>query len=239
MAGDEVSPRKWSDREQTKAGWDASLETWELTLRHPKRTPFEITAVRQIAAAEATSASAGGGPMVLTLASLPEATSQTGSLVVRQRGSASHSHGQPATETDSPRVASRGPRPGRGGRLSLRSGPPGCPRGDRRSPRFDPEKPDPWQAFPWRNSRTAASKPPPGAWQAWVWDCHLQSWYQVDGTIRHQATLDLHNAVRRGLTFALRLSPERTCEAFPSTAIPSPGAGRPATVPACWESICP
>ncbi len=63
ISGDEVSARKWSDREQTKAGWDASLETWELTLRHPKSTPFEITAVREVSAAEAAPASAGSEPL--------------------------------------------------------------------------------------------------------------------------------------------------------------------------------
>ena len=156
-----------------------------------------------------------------------------------QRRSASHSHGQPATETDSPPRCF--PRPaGRGGRFSLdpaRQVAQGATAALRVS---TPEKPDPWQAFPWgaiRDRRKQTSDP--DAWQAWVWDCQLQSWYQVDGPIRHQAALDLHNAVHRGLTFSVCLSPERTCEAFPSTVIPWPGAGRPATVPACWESICP
>ncbi len=97
MGSEELSARKWSDREQTTAGWDASLETWELTLRRPRSTPFEITAVREVSAAEAAPASAGGGePLVLTLASLPEATQSDGNPGRAQRRPAGHSHRQSA-----------------------------------------------------------------------------------------------------------------------------------------------
>ena len=109
-AATSCSARKWSDREQTKAGWDASLETWELTLRHPKSTPFEITAVREVPAAEAAPVRAGGEPFVLTLASLPEATQPDGSTWPCECRPAGNSHRQPATETDPARPAAGGPR---------------------------------------------------------------------------------------------------------------------------------
>ncbi len=183
MGGDEVSARKWSDHEQTKAGWDASLETWELTLRHPKSTPFEITALREVSAAEATSASAGGGPFVLTLASLPEATSQAGSLAVRRAG---------------PRVIRIDTR-------RLKPVPPESPALGRAQAvqgafRYSP-------ASQVAQGAAAALRvsvlEKPDAWQAWVWNSHLESWYQADGATRHQATLDLQNATRRRLGLVL------------------------------------
>ena len=38
--------------------------------------------------------------------------------------------------------------------------------------------------------------------EAWVWNCHLESWYQSDGAPQHQATYDLQSA-GRGLRLTL------------------------------------
>ena len=55
-----------------------SAEVWEIPLRRPRRAPFEIAATRE---------TTGTGAQPLSLASLPEAGSQRGTLVIRALGS--------------------------------------------------------------------------------------------------------------------------------------------------------
>ncbi len=146
LGGEEVFARKWSRHEQTMAGWDASLETWELTLRRPRNAAFEITAVREVSSPEAKSApasAAGSGPLVLTLASLPEATSQTGTVLVR-------SVGRRAIHVDNRRLKP----------LPTEFLPPGLAQGVRDAYRYDPARQVAQGPPPRSASRTRISRTP-------------------------------------------------------------------------------
>ncbi len=120
---------------------------------------------------------------MLTLASLPEATRQTGNLALRNVG--------PRTiRIDNRRLKPTPPDLLPAGRAQAVQG----------TFRYDP-------ARQVAQGATAALRvwvlEKPDAWQAWAWNCHLQSWYQADGVIRHQATLDLQNAARQRLALTL------------------------------------
>ncbi len=46
-----------------------------------------------------------------------------------------------------------------------------------------------------------ADEPAPS--RAWAWNCHLESWYQSDGTVRHSATYDIENCGRDSFRLVL------------------------------------
>ena len=118
-----VSARRWSNEEQAAAGVDPSLETWELTLRRPRGDAFEIRGVREVPLS--------GLPVVVSLASLPEATAQRGEVVIRSLRPAGLERGESPSEGDLARAASARPSANDSRRVSLRSG-SGRRRGGRR-----------------------------------------------------------------------------------------------------------
>ena len=173
----QVSARKWSDEEQAAAGWDDSIETWELTLRRPQSGPFEIRATRDvpIGSGKPTAAASGDeGPITLPLASLPEATSQRGTLTIRHMGSES-------LRIDHRRLRPVPPEPIPPDRLQSVAG----------VFRYDPARDmAEGAAAVVRVVREEES----GNARAWVWNCHLESWCQPDGATTHRATYRLENS---------------------------------------------
>jgi hypothetical protein len=156
----------------------SSAETWEITLQHPQNLPFEIRARR-------TGKLTKKEP--LSLASLPEATSQRATLVVSASGASAirvegaqlepiPNEATPADQSTTARASYRY-RPGHNG------------------------VPLPEATLAVWSPGSVARLP-----AAWIWDCRLESRYDPAGTARHVARFYLQNAGRR--QFQLTLPPE-------------------------------
>ena len=190
----ELSVRKWSKSEQAAAGYGDSVETWELTLRRPRSTAFEITAVREVelqnkqprpVVATSPNGTNNHDSMlgVVTLASLPEAVSQLGTLTIRDVGPSQ-------IHLDNRRLEPILPEP-------LPSGRPEDVLG---AYRYNPA---------WDVAQGAATvvrvlaEDKPRLIEAWVWDCRLESWFQSNGAARHRASYDLQSPGRGRLRLTL------------------------------------
>ena len=180
----QVSARKLSNRQQASAGWDTSVETWELTLRRPRSVPFEITAVRERPMA-AGSLDREWIQETLTLASMPEAVVQQGILTVRGLGSRT-------LRIDNRRLKPVPPEPL----------PPDRAQAVQGVFRYDPAR---GVVEGTAAAVRVAGNNDPGVVNTWVWICHLESWYQTDGAARHQATYDLQSTGRGHLQLVMPL----------------------------------
>ncbi len=154
-------------------------QRWEILLRKPKSTPFEIRAVRT-SALELLPAS----PQPVSLASLPEATRQQATLTVAAIGSRAV------------RIAARLLEP-----LPIEVPDAGRYTTVRAAYRYDPSHnvPSAPQAVLYLLPAAAGSDGP----AAWAWSCRLQSRLDDEGTGRHLVTYRLENSGRRRLTVAL------------------------------------
>jgi hypothetical protein len=163
---DRVSARRWSREEEKAAGVDSSLETWELTLHHPQTSPFELAAWRE------TPLSAL--PAVASLASLPDAAEQQGTVVLR------------ATGPKDVLVENR-----RLKAILPEAAPPGLEQAIRGAYRYDPVRDVAEGAEAAVRVRETSNS---SRRSAWIRDCRLTSWYQTDGTARHVAAYDLEKS---------------------------------------------
>lgn len=159
-----LEARRWSAEEQAAAGLGPSEEAWELVLRRPTAEPFVIQGTRR---------STLDGLQGLSLAALPEASSQQGSLAVRSAG------------LQDLRIKNQllAPVPLAGG--GTRKSPP-----VRASFRYDPARhvsglTQPAVLVGYGEQSLLAS--------TWIWDCQLESRYQADGTGLHLAVYWLQN----------------------------------------------
>ncbi len=170
----QLSARPLSIDEQAAAGLAPEGETWELTLRRPRSQPFEIRVVRQVKlAAKPDTVQQPPRPVSLCLVSLPEASSQRGTLVLR----------------------SLGPETVRITNSRLKPIPVEVPQDGyqtaRAAYRYDP----PSECMEAAESAVTVSATQRGATPpAWVWSCRLESRYQSSGTGRHRATYRLQNS---------------------------------------------
>jgi hypothetical protein len=171
-----LSARKWSNAEQAAAGFGDSVETWEVTLPHPRSAAFEITAVRSTAVQTAQpSGSAARAPLILTLASLPEAAGQRGIVAVRSLGAG-------PLHIENRRLTPIPPKSVPADRVQTVRG----------SYRFDPARDvaDGAAAALRVCSHGSTEAGPP----AWMWNGQLESRYQADGKAQHRATYGLQNS---------------------------------------------
>ena len=160
--------RRWTDAEQTTAGVEKTMETWELTLRRPQDGPFEIVASRETPVAAAS---------IISLASMPEADSQQGIVSVRSVDGAvfrlESSHMKP--------MLPESPSDGR-------------PQTVRGKFEYDPNCESAKGMSPAIRILSANEADAPSAWIA---EGQLESWYQADGAVRHSATYHLQSFGRK------------------------------------------
>ncbi len=183
-AARQLVARQLSDDEQLSAGMSPEGETWELTFRRPRSVPFEIRAVRQTKAAE---------HMTVSLASLPNATDQTATLVVR------------SPEPAAVRVENHGLVP-----IPVAPAPPQRCRTTIAAYRYDPLHDVSGAAVPAATQTSAAVPavtisilPEQLTARAWVWHCRLDSRYEPDGIGRHTVTYHLQNSGAKQLRLTL------------------------------------
>ena len=184
-----VSARVLTSAEGAAAGLSSQEEAWEIVLRRPHSDPFEIHGIRGITFSS---------PEAVSLASLPEATAQSGTLAIR------------ALELEPSEPQSGPPRSLKitNTRLTPIDIDP-LPAGTRAAFRYHPGR----DAATSREalitvSRTEQTVTQPG----WVWNCRLQSRYQSGGTADHLAIYRLQNVARNRLH--LRLPPGVTSDAI-------------------------
>jgi hypothetical protein len=159
-----ITARPWTKDEQTAAGIDSLAEVWELSLRRPRSVPFEIAATRETTYSERQS---------LSLASLPESSSQRGMVLV-------HALGQTLLKIDT-RLKPIPPEPPAPNRIQTVQG----------AYRYDPAydaAPGPEAAIGIATADDATTA------RAWVGNCRLESWFESDGTARHAATYEVQNS---------------------------------------------
>ncbi len=171
--GRQISARQWSVAEQGSALLPPEGETWELTFRS-RSVPFEIHAVRR---------SPFGGEEAISLASLPKATRQEGTLVVR-------SSGVPDVRIENHRLKPVPAEPVPAGRHQTALA----------TFHYDPSRdmaaaPD---AAVTILPLSDAPTPP-----IWVWDCQLDSRYDPNGLGQHLATYRLQNSGVEQVQFSL------------------------------------
>ncbi|MEN6407213.1 MAG: hypothetical protein ABFC77_12165 [Thermoguttaceae bacterium] len=171
-----VSARRWSAAELSAAGWDASLEVWELSFAKPQSGTFELTARRQ-------TPWNGRQPATVLLAALPEASHQRGSLELSSLDAT-------RLNVDNRRLAPRLPT---------------VPATDRSSSarlayRYDPlrDTVDGTSAA----VRVLDSRESDSA-NAWIWESRLESWFPPCGVARHRAAYDVQNAGRKSLRLVM------------------------------------
>jgi hypothetical protein len=172
---DRVSARRWSHEEETAAGVDPSLETWELTLRRPRTAAFELATSRETALSAL--------PVVASLASLPDAADQQGTVVLRAIGSRD-------VLVENRRLKSVLPE----------AAPPGLEQTIRGVYRYDPTRDvaeGAEAAIRLRETPNTARR------SAWIKDCRLTSWHHTDGTVRRLVTYDLDKSGCNTLRLAL------------------------------------
>ena len=143
----------------------AAGETWELTFRHPRSAPFEIRAAREVKLAAREPVS---------LASLPDASGQQATLVVR-------SLGPHPLEIKNSRLKLLPTEPVSSNQYQTA----------RATYQFDPvrdavEEPEPAVVLSIREAAAVNG--------AWIWSSELRSQYATDGTGYHVATYRVQNA---------------------------------------------
>jgi hypothetical protein len=177
-----LDARRWSAEELTAAGLGSSEEAWELVLHRPSAEPFVIHGTRR---------SPLDGQQGLSLAALPEASTQQGSLAVRSTG--------PQDLRIKNQYLAPIPFAGSGGRKS----PP-----VRASFRYDPARHVSGLSQP---AVLVGYAERPSLAPVWVWDCRLQSRYQADGAALHLAEYQLQNqgATRLCLTLPAGIANEQ------------------------------
>ena len=170
----ELSARALTAVERLIAGVSPQEEAWEILLRRARSEPFEIHALRSVKFKN---------PEQVSLASLPEAASQSGTLVIRSwESDPTDLHGC------------------RSGSLKITNA--------RLTPiDVDPAPAGTWAAFRYNPGRDAvASREGPVTVSRtdevvtqplWVWSCHLRSRYQTDGSAEHLAVYRLQNSHRQ------------------------------------------
>lgn len=149
-------------------------ETWEINLGRPRTSPFELRANR---------AGLLIGQQSLSLASVPEAGSQRGSLVIRSAGATT-------VGIRSNRLKPILPEPVPDGQYQTAQA----------AYSYDPARDVDIasEAAPAVSAMADPSGPP----TSWVWDCQLQSRYETDGTGHHQAIYRLQTAGDQQLRLA-------------------------------------
>jgi hypothetical protein len=177
--GQQLSARRLSDKEQAAAGLGASQEVWELTLRQPRSEPFNIRGTREVKLED---------QQPISLISLPEATTQQATLVIRSLG------------PKGVRVINRRLTP-----IPAETIRPDQYQTARATFRYDPLRDVLGQA----EAAVSVSKSDnPVTPPAWVWSCRLASRYEASGAARHLATYRLQNS--GGGTLHLDLPPAVT-----------------------------
>ncbi len=148
--------RLLSAAEQASAAMDTRGETWELVFRQPKAAPFEIHASRSLPW--------DGRQEPISLVCVPEAAQQQGSLVIRSvaataiRVQSDRLDPLPLEDAPSDQISTARAR-------------------FRYSPMSDAVRAD-QPAVTVELEKTALPA-------AWIWDCQLESRYQVEGGARH------------------------------------------------------
>lgn len=171
----QLAARRLPSDEQVAVQGPPEDETWELKLARPQNAPFEIQGSREIELA---------GEQPVSLVSLPEATGQRATLVVRSL--------RPHTV----RIKNN----------RLRSipaetvGPERC-RTALGTYRYDPLGNTAADAEP---AVTVSLAGDPATMGACVWDSHVESCYEVDGTGKHLATCRLQSSGSGRIRLALQ-----------------------------------
>lgn len=160
----QLSARRLSSDEQAAAGLDSESEVWELTLLRPRNADFELRASRDV---ELTPR------LPIGLASLPEATSQQATLVVRSLGSKT-ARVEQSHLTPTPVEAVL----------------PVQQQTARAMYRYDPTDLTATASATLIVGESGNVETPP----AWGWSCHLESRYEADGTGRHLVTYRLQSS---------------------------------------------
>jgi len=165
---DQVTVRPWKPRGRTAAGRAVQGESFEIAFRRPRSVPFEVRAARTLPFA---------APVSVSLASLPEAARQDGTVAVG-------STRKGAMKIETHRVTPVPPTPAHEDQYST----------VRAAYRYDPAR-DVGQ-----DAETSVILAPQGAdagtpW-AWAWTCHVESRYQPGGASRHLVTYRLQNSGR-------------------------------------------
>ena len=160
----QLSARRLSNDEQAAAGLDTESEVWELTLLRPRNANFELRATRDVELAPR---------QPIRLASLPEATSQQASLVVRSLGSKTvrieENHLTPSP---------------------VEAVPPDQQQTARAMYRYDPTDLTATASA----TLTVADSGDAETSPTWAWNCHLESRYEANGTGRHLVTYRLQSS---------------------------------------------
>jgi hypothetical protein len=175
----ELTARALNAAEQLIAGVSPQEEAWEILLRRPRSEPFELHALRSFKFSD---------PEPVSLASLPEAAAQSGTLIIRAADSEPcDPHGGPS----------------RALKINTRLTPIDV----------DPPPAGAWSAYRYNPGRDAvASREGPVTVSRtdemvtqplWAWSCRLQSRYQTDGSAEHLAVYRLQNVMRSQLRLTL------------------------------------
>lgn len=168
---DQVTVRRWKPGGRTAGDSTPQEDVFEIAFRRPRSVPFEVRAARTLPFA---------APVSVSLASLPEAARQDGTVAVG------------STRRGAMKIETHGVTPV----------PPTPPREDRYSTvraeyRYDPAR-DVGQ-----DTDSAVILAPQeadsGAPWAWAWTCGVESRYQPGGTSRHLVTYRLQNSGRSQL----------------------------------------
>lgn len=153
---------------------DASSETWEVNLRRPQNGPIELRAVRSVPF---------DGPQPLSLATLPEARSQRGTLVIGTSAGA-------AIRIENHRLLP----------IPLEAMPVDRAPLWRANFQYDPASEErAAQAAVVLHPADPHALPP----SAWVWNCHLESRYSASGAGHHVVEFRLESTGRPRLVLGL------------------------------------
>jgi hypothetical protein len=173
-SGGQITARRLAPDDQAAQGSSKAGEAWELTLRLPRTGPFEVRAVRTIPFE---------GLLPLSLASLPEASSQRGTVAVRALGETGiriENHGLrliPAELTEAEFYPTT-----------------------RGTYRYEPQR-DVASAEPVISVHPTTS--PANEAGAWVWQSQLESRFALRDATVHLATWHVQTRGRSHLTFSL------------------------------------
>ncbi|MCR4414962.1 MAG: hypothetical protein NUV77_21295 [Thermoguttaceae bacterium] len=175
LVGEESEPLSAQRRSANPATPSPQAEVWEIGLRRPQSAPFTLRAVRTVPLAE---------PQAISLASVPDATSQRGMVVVGAVGDS-------AVRIRNSRLVA----------VPLEAVPVDRSAVWRASYRYDPVA----DAGPSSEGLlvVAPAEPRGQPPAAWVWNCHLESRYAPEGTARHAAVYRIENTGREDITFDL------------------------------------
>lgn len=197
---DPHSTRRLSATEQAAAGLDTQGETWEIAFATPKASPFEIGAAR---------VSDWAGTQPISLAGVPQADRQQGSLIIRA------TKGRTVRATDA-----------RLDCLPIPQEPYEKQNTAIAAYRYDPAT----DATNAADAAVTVTVEPTGLPLAWAWSCLLQTRYEADGTTRHTAIYRVESAGKPNLILRMPLGAVdcRTLVVYPGS---SPATWRRAAAP--------